>query len=52
MSYTMFDVVNDFIYCELCENYTPRDFCAKCDESTCEYCLTEYGCDGIIPLHP
>ena len=52
MSTTIFDIAEDYIFCELCDVYTPRDYCEKCDESTCEFCLAEYGCDGIFPLHP
>jgi hypothetical protein len=51
MSYTMFDVSQDYMFCELCQNYVPRDYCEKCQEFTCEYCLAEYGC-GDFPLHP
>jgi recombinational DNA repair protein RecR len=46
------DFLSDFRMCELCDNYTPIDYCDKCEESTCQYCLEAYGCDGIFPLHP
>jgi len=45
MSTTYQDLAVDWIYCELCDNYCPRDVCAECGDAVCEYCLTAYGCE-------
>jgi hypothetical protein len=48
----IFEMIDGFYNCELCESITPRGFCEECQESTCELCLEAYGCDPVMPLHP
>lgn len=53
MSTWFSDLAQDFLICELCDAFCPRDICADCGENVCEYCLAEYGCEmaGNFPGH-